>query len=157
MKSNSILLSTLLLLGLFSFTSCEENTLRLAMEAVEPCNQVDLTPENHISDYEAELGTIREITVWLPPATSTAIPTLKNDEPVEHRLWVIMPDAYPEVMLEPCNLPADQLTPNRRISFSGLSLKEQPEVSNLEGITPFMLTEITSVEDDHQDMTWDDC
>ena len=67
----------------------------------------------------------------------------KTVNATEVKLWVILPDEDPEMILHPCNLPAAQLIQNRRVSFSGQVLEHHPDSSPIEGITPFNLQEIT--------------
>jgi len=126
---------------LIGFTACEKQTLRTALEPVPECMDLDFSRDNVLDRYEEEMGTLREMSFWAPAEVDPL--TQKEGKPIEYTLWVILPDAHPDLILEPCNLPEAQLIPNRRISFSGSSLVYNPYVSNLEGVTPFNLTEIS--------------
>lgn len=140
MKKVYLFLPVIALLILFS--SCEKQALRSTLEGVPQCMDLDMSRDNVLDRIEGEYGTLREVTLWVPVVH--ADPTAaKNGETVAHLVWVIMPDAYPDLMFEPCNLPEAQLIHNRRVSFSGHSLLENPYTSGFEGLTPFNLTEIT--------------
>ncbi len=140
------------LLALILLTSCEQTDLRTGMEPIPNCESFD--PTESIDFIEGQLGTIREVSFWVPgtPGDFNESGTnLRNDDAIEYKVWIIIPDAYPHMMFEACNLPVAQLIQNRRVSFSGYTLPENPNVTNFEGITPFNLTEITGGIDAMED------
>ena len=63
------------------------------------------------------------------------------------------PEANPDMILQPCNLPEAQRIHNRRVAFSGQALKDHP-LETLEGVTPFNLQEISDgMDGPHSDVS----
>lgn len=112
----------------------------MAMEEVPACHDLNMDRDNVEGRYDEQMGTIRQVTLWVNPIDPI---TQKASEPIEYTFWAIFPDNHPDKIFEPCNLPEMQRIPNRRVSFSGHGLYENPNTYNLEGITPFNLTEIS--------------
>ena len=141
MKKYTLFLPFLALV--FALTSCSETELRSDMMEVSTCWNID--ESTYIDRFENQLGTIRQVTLWVP-GTMDETGQTRGEDATEYTVWVIMPDAYPHLMFEACNLPETQRIENRRVSFSGYTLDYHPEVTNFEGVTPFELIEITDGE-----------
>lgn len=133
---------------LVSLSSCEVTGPLLDVEPLPQCEGVRLSPDNVSAEYDIQWGTIREITVWetVPNAEVVTDPAYA----ISHTVWVILPDDNPDVILEPCNLPLDQMVENRRVTFTGQALNESPNSSGLEGFTPFNLIELSEGESEHE-------
>ena len=129
-------------------SSCETHELQREMDAVFACNNVDQTQDNVRGAMESEMGVIREVDFWLPGSGDG---TKTDGEPEKVTLWVIYPEAFPDMILHPCRLPDAQLIPNREVSFSGILLNNYDDGFELGGVTPFMLTEISGGEEGPDD------
>lgn len=130
---------------LFVLTSCAETNMRMDLEPVLQCADLDESESNLINTYDVQWGTIRQITVWEPAPNGEGVSN--PDKAVSHTVWVILPDGQPDMIYEPCNLPVTQMIENRRVTFTGQAFNESPYTSGLEGFTPFQIIEIMDGEE----------
>ena len=158
MQNLKYLFISLLVLPFLSSCNVRENILIQNMEPVPACEKLDVHggldgPDDSVTP-EIQFGTIMLLKRRGAPVPADGLPP-KAADMQDYRIWVIIPDANPDQILRPCNLPEWQEIHDRKVAFTGIQIEIHPDLIGFEGVTPFNLIEISGGQEEPD--PWDDC